>query len=153
MIIQQPFRFKKRIPISRKKPKMCDRSLFTVAFKRLFFILLIFAALSLFGSFPISSAVAQSLALVKHSTSDPTKASPESDKQNIDSLVALMNDEQVRRLLIEELKAQVAREKLLSIENNEIGGIAGFIHSIKNRISYIRERIETLRTSEGVDIQ
>ncbi len=93
---------------------MCDRSLFTVALKRLFFILLAFAVLSISGSLPISSAVAQSLALVKHSASDPTKASPESDKQNpdkqnIDSLVAVMGDEQVRRLLIEELKAQAAR--------------------------------------------
>ena len=63
---------------------MCDRSLFMVAVKRFLFILLIFVALSISGSFQISSAVAQSLALVKHSTSDPTKASPESDKQNPD---------------------------------------------------------------------
>ncbi len=139
---------------------MCDRSFFTIAVKRLYILPLAFAILSISGILPISSAVAQSqsLILLQQSSQAPAETSPEPDtqnldKQNIDSLVALMNDEQVRRLLIDELKAQAAREKLASAENHEIGGIAGFLHSIKNRISFIRERIETLRTSEGVDIQ
>ena len=128
-----------------------------IAVKRLFFIVLALAALSTYAVFRFQSAVAQTLPLLlkqaRSSPLRPTEMSGEQDKQDIESLVAVMGDEQVRRLLIDELKTRAAREQLASTENNEIGGIAGFIHRIKNRISFIRERIEDLKTSDGVDIQ
>ncbi len=137
---------------------MWDRPFATIATKRLFFIVLIFAVLSLFGSLPMSSAVAQTQALLLQQAQKstppqpPTKTPGELETQDIDSVIAVMDDEQVRRMLIDELKTQAARE-LSSTKNNEIGGIAGFIKGIRNRINIIRERIETLKTADGVDVQ
>ena len=137
---------------------MYDRPFATSVVKRLFFVVLIFAVLSLFGVLPISSALAQSQAILlqqnkKAAPSQPsTETSGELEKQDIDSVIAVMDDEQVRRMLIDELKTQATRE-LASTKNDEIGGIAGFIKGIRNRISIIRERIEDLKTSDGVDIQ
>ncbi len=137
---------------------MCDRPFATIAVKRLFFIVLTFAVLSLFGSLPMSSAVAQTQALLLQQAQKstppqpPTKTPGELETQDIDSVIAVMDDEQVRRMLIDELKTQAARE-LASTKKNEIGGIAGFIKGIRNRINIIRERIEDLKTSEGVDVQ
>ena len=138
---------------------MCDRSYFSIAVKCLYVVLLTFVVLSMYASLPVSSAVAQqSLMLLQKSAQAPAPASPASDKQHpdkqtVDSLVAVMDDEQVRRLLIEELKAQAAREQLATAQKNEIGGVAGVIHGIKNRIGSIRERIETLKNSDGVNIR
>ena len=137
---------------------MCDRPFFTVAVKHLFFIVLALAGpVDIYGSSAFiccgSNAGPSSSARRTDSSTHPAETSGELDRQDIDSLVAVMGDEQVRRLLIDELKTQAAREQLASTENNEIGGIAGFIHRIKNRISFIRERIEDLKTSDGVDIQ
>jgi small-conductance mechanosensitive channel len=134
---------------------MCNRSFFNVAVKQLFFIVLIFVALAISGSLRVSIAGTQPLAVIA-ATTDPaptTEASGEPDRQNIDSLVAVMDDEQVRRLLIDELKTQAAREQLALKGNDDIGGIAGFIKGIKNRISIISERIEDIKTSDGVDVR
>ena len=137
---------------------MYDRPFSVILAKRLFITVLTFAALSLFGSFPISLAEAQAQALLLQRAAatpapSPTEVSPELDRQDIDSVIAVMDDEQVRRMLIDELKAQAAREQLASTKGNKIGGIAGFIKGIRNRINIIRERIEDLKTSEGVDVQ
>jgi hypothetical protein len=134
---------------------MYDRPFFKVAVKHLLFIVLALVALSISGSHRVSIAAAPALAVLNART-DPataTEVPDELDRQNIDSLVAVMDDEQVRRLLIDELKTQAAREQLALKGNSDMGGIAGFINGIKDRISFIRERIETLKTSEGVDIQ
>ena len=133
---------------------MCNRSIFSIFAKGLFFVALFLIALAISVSSSPSIAVAQSAAaLAARSVSAPaTETSAEPDSQDIDGVIAVMDDEQVRRMLIDELKTQAARE-LASTKNDEIGGIAGFIKGIRNRINIIRQRIEDLKTSDGVDIQ
>jgi small-conductance mechanosensitive channel len=137
---------------------MCDRSYFSIAVKCLYVVLLTFVALSMYASLPVSSAVAQAQTLLLQQAKKPappqapTETPGDLKKQDIDSVIAVMDDEQVRRMLIDELKAQAARE-LASTKKKKIGGIAGFIQGIKNRINLIQERIEELKTSEGVDVQ
>ena len=133
---------------------MCNRPFFAIFVKGLFFTVLALVAFAIPVSLPPSIAVAQPLAVLKARTdTTPTKeASGMPDMQDIDSVIAVMGDDQVRRMLIDELKTQAAKE-LASTKNNEIGGIAGFIKGIKNRISIIRERIEDIKSSDGVDVQ
>jgi hypothetical protein len=52
--------------------------------------------------------------------------------ENIDHIVAGLSDEQVRRLLIDELKAQVQRETQATAGKPKPEGIAGFIEKMKN---------------------
>ena len=49
------------------------------------------------------------------------------DVENVDHIVAGLSDEQVRRLLIEELKAQAQRETQATAGQQKPEGIAGFI--------------------------
>ncbi len=138
---------------------MCERPLFTIAAKHMFITVLALVAMLTCMGLPLSSAVAQTQALLLQKAMKPGPTPPPAEAtgglstQNIDSVVAVMGDEQVRRLLIDELKAQAAREQLALKSNNDIGGIAGFLDRIKNRISFVRERIESLKSSDGVDIQ
>jgi len=137
---------------------MCDRPIFVVAVKHLLLPALVLVVICTSMGLPLSSAGAQTQALLLQRAAaapkpSPAEVPPDLDRQYIDSMVAVMGDEQVRRLLIDELKAQAAKEQLASTEKKEIGGIAGFIDGIKNRIGFVRERIEELKTSDGVDIQ
>ena len=61
----------------------------------------------------------------------------------IDHLIAGLSDEQVRRLLINELKAQAEQETTVAAKPQ---GIAGFIDKIKNLTALLQARIEFLRT-------
>jgi len=63
--------------------------------------------------------------------------------ENIDHIVAGLSDEQVRRLLIDELKLQ-AQQQTTGEAKPE--GIAGFIHKIKNLTALLQARIEFLRS-------
>jgi small-conductance mechanosensitive channel len=63
--------------------------------------------------------------------------------ENIDHLVAGLSDEQVRRLLINELKAQAQQETTVEVKPE---GVAGFIHKIKNLTGLLQARIEYLRS-------
>jgi len=66
--------------------------------------------------------------------------------ENVDHIVAGLDDEQVRRLLIDELKAQARREALESGAAAKPEGIAGFIDKIKNLTTLLQTRIELLRS-------
>ncbi len=66
------------------------------------------------------------------------------DAENIDHIIAGLSDEQVRRLLINELKAQ-AQQQETPVETKP-EGIAGFIHKIKNLTTLLHTRIEFLRS-------
>jgi hypothetical protein len=63
--------------------------------------------------------------------------------ENIDHIVAGLSDEQVRRLLIDELKLQAQQETTVEAKPE---GIAGFIHKIKNLTVLLQTRIEYLRS-------
>ena len=77
----------------------------------------------------------------------PDKLTPE----NVDSLIAGMSDEQVRRLLIEELKKE-ARHEAESAAPKGPTGLAGFIERTKEMVTFLRARIEFLRSGVNVDI-
>jgi hypothetical protein len=63
--------------------------------------------------------------------------------ENIDHIIAGLSDEQVRRLLINELKAQAQQETTVAAKPE---GIAGFIHKIRNLTGLLQSRIEFLRS-------
>ena len=63
--------------------------------------------------------------------------------ENIDKVVAGLSDEQVRRLLINELKLQAKQETPVEAKPE---GIAGFIHKMKNLTALLNARIEFLRS-------
>jgi len=65
------------------------------------------------------------------------------DAENIDHIIAGLSDEQVRKLLINELKAQAQQEKTVDAKPE---GVAGFIHKIKNLTALLQSRIEFLRS-------
>ena len=70
------------------------------------------------------------------------------NSENIDQMIAGLSDEQVRRLLINELKAQAQKE--MPVEEKP-KGIAGFIEKIKNLTALLQTRIEFIRSgSRGV---
>jgi len=66
--------------------------------------------------------------------------------ENIDRFMAGLSDEQVRRLLINELKAQAKKETTVAAKPE---GIAGFIHKIRNLTAVLQARIELLRSGGG----
>jgi small-conductance mechanosensitive channel len=74
-------------------------------------------------------------------------------RQDIDGVIATMDDEQVRRLLINEMKKQADQEAAAAETKEELTGIAALIATTKNRIDLIRIRIEELRSSGSLDIQ
>ena len=65
------------------------------------------------------------------------------DAKNIDHIVAGLNDEQVRRLLINELKLEAQRETPAEAKPE---GITGFIDKIKNLTALLQSRIEFIRS-------
>ena len=71
-----------------------------------------------------------------------------SDPALIDQTIAAMSDEQVRRLLIEELKTQ-ARQQMAAESAVHPGGIGGFIERGKNLVSTFTERLAHLRAGDA----
>jgi small-conductance mechanosensitive channel len=63
--------------------------------------------------------------------------------ENIDHIVAGLSDEQVRRLLINELKLQAQQEATVEAKPE---GIAGFIDKVKNLTALLQTRIEFIRS-------
>ena len=63
--------------------------------------------------------------------------------ENIDHIVAGLDDEQARRLLINELKLQAQQEKAVEAKPE---GVAGFIDKIKNLTALLQARIEYIRS-------
>jgi small-conductance mechanosensitive channel len=64
----------------------------------------------------------------------------------VDQVVAGLSDEQVRRLLINELKLQAQSEATVEAKPK---GVAGFIHKIKNLTALLQSRIEYIRSGGG----
>jgi small-conductance mechanosensitive channel len=68
----------------------------------------------------------------------------------IDQILAGLSDEQVRRLLIDELKLQAKQETTGEAKPE---GIAGFIDKIKNLTALLQTRIEYIRSGGGAVLQ
>ena len=65
---------------------------------------------------------------------------------DIDHIITGLSDEQVRRLLIDEIKAQAQRETQATTGKPKPSGIAGFIEKIKNLTTLLHTRIKYLRS-------
>jgi len=73
--------------------------------------------------------------------------------ENVDQIIAGLSDEQVRRLLINELKAQARREAQAAAGKSQPTGIAGFIDKIRNLTALLQTRIEYLRSGRAAEAQ
>ncbi|MGB5749492.1 MAG: mechanosensitive ion channel family protein [Desulfobacterales bacterium] len=98
----------------------------------------------------VSAAWSQNLMMLKTGKKHANAESAENpslpkqlDAENIDHIIAGLSDEQVRRLLIKELKAQALQETTVEPKPE---GIAGFIDKIKNLTALLQTRIEFLRS-------
>ena len=83
---------------------------------------------------------------------DPPLLPENLDAAGIDTIIAKLSDEQVRRLLISELKKDALRETghAQDVKNaKEVGRLAGFILGLKNNIFFVRERIKFLQIGFG----
>ncbi len=65
---------------------------------------------------------------------------------SIDHIIAGLSDEQVRRLLLDELKARAQQEAQATAGGPKPSGIAGFIDKIKNLTALLQTRLEFLRS-------
>jgi small-conductance mechanosensitive channel len=66
-----------------------------------------------------------------------------------EAIVAELSDQQVRRLLIEELK----KAPLDAPVEDDMGGLADFIETIKARVALVEQRLEALRSDDPADGQ
>ena len=82
-------------------------------------------------------------------SSSAAELPPDIDPQKVDSIIASMSDEQVRRLLIQELKKQATAVSATPTEKQPTG-LAGFINHTRAMLRYLQARIEFLRS--GVDL-
>jgi len=73
--------------------------------------------------------------------------------ENVDHMLAGLSDEQVRRLLLEELKTQAQREAQAKAGQTKPTGIAGFIDKIKNLTALLQSRIEYIRSGGSASPQ
>jgi small-conductance mechanosensitive channel len=70
---------------------------------------------------------------------------PRLDTNRINSFLATLSDEQVRRLLIEELQKKATLEAAVSNKSKEdTGFLSGVIQGMRSMVGYIRERIRFL---------
>ena len=105
-------------------------------------------AIAFIGLFVLWMAPATALSQKTSDKDKPVKLSQDLSASQIDQIIAGLSDEQVRRLLIDELKMQAKRENLAQPKQE---GIAGFIERIKNLTVLMQTRIEFLRSS-GKDV-
>jgi small-conductance mechanosensitive channel len=74
------------------------------------------------------------------------------DFESVDSIIASMSDEQVRRLLIQELKKQAERDAIKPKSEEAVGGLAGFIENMKNTVGLIQDRIKYLQSADRIAV-
>jgi len=121
-----------------------------------FFIIFVTLAVVLFG-FPVWAVSPQQLQKItnQEKATNPEEAGTvvlpaKLDSETVDSIIASMSDEQVRRLLIQELKKQAALGAMERESRKKVGGLAGFIDQTRQLIKFLRTRVEFLRS--GVDV-
>ena len=89
----------------------------------------------------------------KEKTSPDTAPAVESlahlDGDQVNAVLAKLSDDQVRRLLLEELQRKAKLDAAGLKDQQELGGLAGFINRVKVNIAFIRERIKFLQSGAG----
>jgi hypothetical protein len=92
------------------------------------------------------------LAKSGNEASEETVEIPENlDSNQIHLFLATLSDEQVRRLLIQELKEEAARELTEGEIEEETGGLAGLVKKIHAISNIIQWRIYELKSGAGAD--
>ena len=71
------------------------------------------------------------------------------DGEQVNAILAKLSDDQVRRLLLEELQRKATLESARTGGSEELGALAGFIEGLKANITFIRERIKFLQSGAG----
>ena len=101
---------------------------------------LIFCGSGLLAANP--TPFAQKTADKSGSSAAPERIPPD----QIDSTIAGMSDEQVRRLLLEELKDQAEKEARAKSESQKPEGLTGFVQAIRDKSDLIIRRIDELKS-------
>jgi small-conductance mechanosensitive channel len=73
------------------------------------------------------------------------------DTAEIERIMATMSDDQVRRLLLHELRKQAQKQAKSAKPQEDIGALAGFIHKTREMFLFLQNRIEFLRS--GVELE
>ena len=66
--------------------------------------------------------------------------------EDVEHIIAGLSDEQVRRLLIDDLKEQARQEDQKAAGRSQASGIAGFIEKTKNLTTLLHTRFEYLHS-------
>jgi small-conductance mechanosensitive channel len=120
-------------------------------FKSVFLFSLIILTVLLTGqTLQAANAGVPGLAKSGNKAAEETVQVPENlDSDQIHSFMATLSDAQVRRLLIQELKEEAARERTAGEE--ETGGLAGLVKKFQMISNLIEWRIYELKSGAGAD--
>jgi small-conductance mechanosensitive channel len=122
-------------------------------FKSFIFLCLISLTLLLTGqTIPAANAALPGLTKSENEVSGETVEVPENlESDQIDSFLATLSDAQVRRLLIQELKEEAARELSEGETEEEVGGLAGLIQKFKFISNFVQWRLYELKSGASTD--
>jgi small-conductance mechanosensitive channel len=111
------------------------------------FVILIMSVLLIFGN-TVKAANAKQLKLLtgkeKKQPTEEVQLPEKLDSEQIDAFLATLSDEQVRRLLIQELQEKAALEAAEKGQEEERGHLTEIIHDMKRIVSHARDRIRFL---------
>lgn len=82
----------------------------------------------------------------------PTLASDSAPISSVDATVAALSDEQVRRLLLEELKSAAADSESQAASEDK-GALVGLIQGTKDGLSAFKERLAYLKTGDATELE
>ncbi len=112
--------------------------------------LLLFVGLLLAPQFAAANPQALMVSSGKDTGNDTDTSQDSIGSKSAEGIVAELSDEQVRRMLIDELRKQsVSADETASPE--EVGGLAGLIGKIRFLANEIQWRIYTLKNDSGMD--
>ena len=118
--------------ISKRHARLCE----TLAVLAL---ILVLAAAPAAAANPMKASGTSKKAKASEASADtialPEKLTPE----KVDSLIAAMSDQQVRRLLIDQLKSEAQREAESAAPKGPTG-LAGFINRTKEMVTFLQAR-------------
>jgi small-conductance mechanosensitive channel len=118
----------------------------------LLFSLIAFAVLLTGQTIPAANVGVPGLAKSENKASEESVQIPENlNSDQIDSFLATLSDAQVRRLLIQELKEEAARELTEGETQAETGGLAGLVKKIHRVSNIIQWRLYELKSGAGTD--
>ncbi len=87
---------------------------------------------------------------ISASPAQPEKT-PMATSRSAEAIVAEMSDEQARHLLIVTLKKEAVHDAASLPASEDMGRLAGFIETVKNKVSLVQERMDFLRSGEKLE--